>query len=316
MSFEYLRAEQEKNLVDFPVHFKQNFRRNFSPSSVSKQTIINMKNAGTITDRDLKIALFLFRHTFATATQIYRHFGGEYEYQSIKNRLETLVQYSVVNVFWLGEETSESFQRDALMIYCLDFGGKILVTNFTNEDTLNWQSGVNSRSSSRIGYELMVNEFYLSVLETCPEKMLFFRKNPSMRAKAGNGFVNFEPSFEMALEEDFEKRYFVGQVVTKEEVHMSFRDKMINMEPLFTTYTWKKYYGDVDKPPVLFVIGEDDLTAKNAGRAISTSTDIDLYRFTTLERMKRPLHEKGAFLKYVEEANALKEIILAIMEPN
>lgn len=311
MSFNYLKKTDEAVLSNIPNDYRQTFRYPLSVASVSKQAIMKMKLAGTITERDIKICHFLFTHTFATALQIQKYFAGEYEYQSIKNRLDKLVQNRIINQFSLGEVEGEKIETDALMIYCLDFGGKYLVTHFTNEDTTDWFSHENVQGSENIARDLMITEFYLQLMSSVPDKVQHFKKNPNMRV---NG-KNIVPAFEFSYQHGFEKKYIVGEVVRSNEAFVTFKDKIHKVEPLFTTNAWRKFFVDVEIPPALFVLTEDDLTARDAGTVLSNGTEIDRFLLTTTDRIGRQFGEKGAFLRYLPTTNQLREVAFADFKP-
>lgn len=311
MSFKYLKKDEEALLSNIPNDYRQTFRYPFSVASVSKQSVIKLKQDKTLTERDIKIVHFLFKHTFATALQIETYFAGEYEYQSIKNRLDKLVQYRLINQFSLGEIESDRIESDALVIYCLDFGGKYLVSHFTNEDTTDWFSSVNIQGSENVARDLMITEFYLQLMASIPEKVEHFKKNPVMRA----GGANIIPAFEFSYRHGFEKKYIVGEIVRTGEAFITFKDKIQKTEPLFTTNAWKKYFVDVERPPALFVMTEDDLTARDAGTVLANGTEIERYRLTTPERIRRHFGDKGAFLRYMPETNQLREVATSDFKP-
>lgn len=309
--FKYMKKEEEALLSNIPNDYRQTFRYPFSVASVSKQSVIKMKLDGTLTERDIKIVHFLFKHTFATALQLQTYFGGEYEYQSIKNRLDKLVQYRLINQFSLGQAETERIEPDAMLIYCLDFGGKYLVSHFTNEDTTDWFSTLNAQGSENVARDLMITEFYLRLMTSVPDKVEHFKKNPVMRA----GGSNIVPAFEFSLRSDFQKKYIVGEVVRSGEAFVTFKDKIQKSEALFTTNAWRKYFVDVEAPPALFVLTEDDLTARDAGTVVAKGTDIESYRLTTTERVQRQFWEKGAFMRYMPETNQLREVAIGDFKP-
>lgn len=307
MSLNYLRKTNEAELSNIPNDYRQSFRYPFSPASVSKQAIMKMKQEKTITERDIKICEFLFNHTFATALQVQKYFSGEYEYQSIKNRLDKLVQNRILNQFSLGQVEGDKIEADALMIYCLDFGGKYLVSHFTKEDTTDWFSHVNYQGSENVARDLMITEFYLQLMSSIPDRIHHFKKNPQMRV---NG-TNIVPAFEFSFQHNFQKKYVVGEVVRSNDAFISFKNKIQKVEPLFTTNAWKKFFVDVEEEPTLFVLAEDDLTARDSGTVLANGTDIERYRLTTTDRIGRHFGDKGAFLRYLPDKNQLREVAIA-----
>ncbi|WP_214688447.1 MULTISPECIES: hypothetical protein [unclassified Exiguobacterium] len=296
MSFNYVKQKDEGNISKIPNDYRQTFRYPFAVTSVSKNSVIKMKVDGTLTERDIKIVHFLFKHTFATALQIQKFFNAEDNYQSIKNRLEKLVQYRLINVFSLGQVETERLEPDALMIYCLDFGGKYIVSHFTNEDTSDWFSHVNIKGSENVARDLMITDFYLQLMDSIPDRVEHFKKNPTMRA-GGNNIV---PAFEFSYKFGFEKKYVVGEVVRSGEAFIQFKDRIQKMEPLFTTNAWRKFYVDVEQPPILIVLAEDDYTALDSGVVVTNGTEVERFVLTTSDRIQNPFGEKGTFLRFIK----------------
>lgn len=299
-------------ISDIPDDLRQTFQNKFT-NTVSKNEIIKMKNDGKLTERDLEIAKFLFKFRFATASQIqqYLQILNEDSEESasiyaIRNRLEKLVQNRVLNKFMLGDFEEEHIKQDSYPFYCLDLGGKYLVTHYSKEDTFDWYMITNMKSSEIIAKDLLSTQFYLQLMETCPEKIVFFNVNPELRV----GNKNIVPSFEFCMKIgglEGQHRYFLGEIGRDADVPLLFRQKAEKLEQLIITNAWKKYYYDSDIAPVLFVVSETDVLAKECGKILDTCTDIKNYRFTTYERMKRPLYEKGAFLRYLPDVEALME---------
>jgi len=288
---------------------KQVFNHNFT-INVGQREIIKMKNAEVITERDLKISRFLFNFKFATAEQICRYLKfisneETYSVENVERRLNKLVQYRVLNKFMLTQDLSlDKIQPDALDFYCLDLGGRYLLANYSNEDSSDWYSIVNMKGSEKIVKDLCVTEFYLSLLETVLTKISYFKPGPDIRI----GKNNIGPSFDMCIDNLGSKNYFVGEVVREFDFPVYFRDRAYKLENLFMGNGWKKYYYDASQPPVLFLLADNDETALEVSKLMTETTEINRFRITTDERMKKPLYELGAFLKYDDKEKELKEI--------
>ena len=309
--------QKGESLSQIGEDLKQVFDHDFT-LNVGQREIIKMKNADVITDRDLNIAKFMFKFKFATVEQVYKYLtliGPEEEagsFNSVRNRLNKLVQYRILNKFMLtNNPTYEKILPDALEIYCLDLGGRYLLANYSKEDTSDWYSIVNMKGSEIISKNLYVTEFYLSLIETIPDKVLYFNPDPDIRV----GKQNIVPSFDMCIEESGNKSYFVGEVVREFEFPVQFREKAYKLESLFVSNAWKKYYYDSLTPPVLFVFTDNDQSAYEVSKMITEITEMDRFRITTRERIKRPLHEVGAFLRYSEEKEVLQEIKATMFTP-
>lgn len=304
----YLK-QQEGNILVIPPDLKQTFQNKFT-LNISKNEIIKMKNNNIITERDIKIAKFLFQFKFATADQINRYLNEGTSGVNIKNRLDKLVKYRVLNKFMLGEYVDEAVAPDALEIYCLDLGGKYVLSHYSNEDTSDWYTTVNMVSSEIVSKNLLVAEFYIQLMRTCPHKIAHFKPEPELRVGKKNVF----PSFEMSMKINHQVKYFIGEVVREYDFPIHFREKALKLESLLTTNAWKKYYYDSISEPILFVFADSDYTALQAGKLLS-ATEIKNFRLSTDERIHRKLYDIGAFLRYVPDKDVLQEIKAVTFQP-
>lgn len=285
-----------------PADLKQTFENKFT-LNIGKNEIIKMKVNNVITDRDVKIAKFLFQFKFATAEQIYKLLGEESSKVNLKNRLDKLVKYRVLNKFMLSDFEEEKIAPDAFEIYCLDLGGRYLLANYSNEDTADWYSTINMKTSEIISKNLLITEFFIRVMQTCPEKIAHFKPEPELRV----GKKNVTPSFEMCMKVNGQTKYFIGEVVREYDFPVYLREKSVKLESLITTNAWKKYYYDSDSEPILFVFADSDLTALESGKLLAETTEIKNFRLSTDERIQKVLFETGAFLEYIPEQDVLKE---------
>jgi len=301
--------KHQEGVLSIPADLKQTFENKFT-LNIGKNEIIKMRNNNVITDRDIKIAKFLFQFKFATVEQIYKLLNEDATKVNLKNRLDKLVKYRILNKFKLGAFEIELSVPDALEIYCLDLGGRYLLAQYSNEDTSDWLSIVNMKSSEIIAKNLATTEFFLRMLDTCPGKLSHYKVEPELRV----GKKNIIPSFEMGMKVNGQMKYFIGEIVRDYDLPIYFRDRILKLESLLTTNAWKKYYYDTDSAPILFVIADSDMNALESGKIISTS-EIKNFRLTTDERMQRPLYQTGAFLKYLEEQDLLQETRAVTFEP-
>lgn len=312
MGFQYVKKDIGTHFEKIPSVYRQNFRYQFSVTGVSRNEIIRLRNNGQLTDRDLEIAKFLFKHTFATAEQIGNYLDGTGE--RIRNRLEELVKRRVLNSFFLAEVDMKMTAKDALVIYCLDFGGKYLVANYGGEDTSDWYSTVNMKGADLIGKDLIATQFYVNLRKSSKDNVKHFRATPQM--KVANKHVS--PLFELALDVNFSRKYCIGEVVFDGEEALNFRDQILKLEGLLTTNAWRKYFVDVNEPPILILIAENDLVARNAAAIVNRATEIDNRRIllTTIDRMENLFYEKGTFLIYDPNTNKLRNVIVNTFKPS
>lgn len=311
MDIQYVKKDIGTHFEKIPTVYKQNFRYQFSVTGVSKNEIIRLRNDGQLTDRDVEIAKFLFDHTFATAEQIGDYINGSGE--KIRNRLEELVKKRVLNSFVLAEIEMKVTQRDALNIYCLDFGGKYLVSSYGGEDTSDWYSTVNMKGADLVVKDLIATQFYVNLHKSSGKNLKNFKANPQM--KVANKHIS--PLFEFALDVNFSRKYLIGEVVLDGEEALSFRDQILKIEGLLTTNAWRKYFVDVEEPPLLILVAENDLVARNAAAIVNRATDIENKRLllTTIDRMETLFYEKGAFLIYDPTSNKMKNVIVSTFKP-
>lgn len=304
MVLHYLMQEDEKLLTKIPNNYRQTFQYPFSVTSVSRKGIIKMKMDGTLTSRDVDISLFLFQHRFATTSQICDYLDNEFEYEAIASRLEKLVKYRVINRFCLSETELTNVPHDAMYIYTLDFGGKYLIAQYTGEDTSTWISTDNGQISENVAKELILTDYYLQLKKSINSRLVSFKKNPAMRV-AG---TNIQPSLMFSYQYGVFTKYIICEICRSDEVMIGFRERIQKEEELFTTNAWRKYCVDSEEPPILFVIADDDMTARDAGRVVNRGTEISAYRMTTFERFHKHFGEKGAFLKYLPDEDVLKPV--------
>lgn len=296
--------------ITIPADLKQTFENKFN-LNIGKNEIIKMKNNNVITDRDITIAKFLFQFKFATVDQIYRMLGENKTKVNIKNRLDKLVKYRVLNKFMLSNFEDDRVASDAFEIFCLDLGGRYLLSNYSNEDTTDWYSTINMKASEIISRNIFITEFYLRLMETCPDKLSYFNIEPDFRV----GKKNVVPSFEMCLNIGGQNKYYIGEVVREYDFPIYLREKAMKLESLVCTNAWKKYYYDSKNPPILFAFADSDLTALETAKLISETSEIKSFRLSTDERIKLPLYETGAFLRYLPEQEVLQEIKAVTFKP-
>lgn len=303
--------KDEGHPVVIPADLKQTFENKFN-LNIGKNEIIKMKNNNVITDRDIQIAKFLFQFKFATADQIYKLLGEDKTKVNLKNRLDKLVKYRVLNKFMLSDFEEDVVALDAYQVYCLDLGGRYLLSHYSNEDTTDWYSTVNMKTSEIISKNLLATEIFLRVRETVKGKLLYFNIEPEFRV----GKKNVIPSFEMAMNINGQNKYFIGECVREYDFPVTMRDKVFKLESLVTTNAWKKYYYDADQPPILFIFADSDMTALESGKLISETSEIKNFRLSTDERIQRVLYETGAFLRYLPAQDVLQEIKAVTFKPS
>jgi len=232
--------QQQEGVVIIPADLKQTFENKFT-LNIGKNEIIKMKNNNAITERDLKIAKFLFQFTFATAEQLHTFLEEESTVGNIKGRLDKLVKYRILNKFMLGSYEDDRIHSDAFEVYCMDLGGKYLLSHYSNEDTTDWYSTVNMKTSEIVGKNLIATEFYIRLKQSVGERLVHFKSLPEMRV----GKKNVIPSFEFCLKEGIHRRYFVGEVAREFDFPVYF----------YGSHLWGGNPGPRDRSDQLFRYG-------------------------------------------------------------
>lgn len=300
--------KKEDAIINIPAGWKQVFHTKFT-LSVGQKEIVKMRNEGTITDRDLEVARLLFKFRFGTLEQISRYLGKnegkEVALSTLRNRLDKLVGYKVLNKFMLTQNAGfDKIPSDAKEFYCLDLGGRYLLSHYTNEDTSDWHTAVNMKSSDNVAKNLTILNFYLSLYTTAYGEVEYFNVEPELRV--GKKVVS--PSFELSYKSDGMRHFFMGEVVKDFDFPVQFRDKAQKLSRLLNTDAWMKYCLEAKEHPVLFVISDTDELAAMVAKHIHEATELRRFRVTTDERIEKPVTEKGTFLRYDEERGALVAI--------
>lgn len=288
------------NLIDYKKPFdiksnlRQKFEHDFDFRKVNENALIKMKQKNNISDRDIEIAKFLFKTRFATLNQIHRYLGGNLNKSNLKKRLEKLVSYRVLNQFTF--VTADGGQEEKIKIFCLDLGGRYLLAHFSTISTEDWNTTANLMAAELVGENLLVTEFYVRLLETCPEKLVNFEIYPEYRC----GDITIKANFKCTLSINSKKIHFIGDVNREYSFPDEFGKRARKYESLLTTNAWKKYYRNETNAPVLLVFSTTDELAAEAAETIHSLTRLDLkkIRFSTDERIREELSAKGTFLKY------------------
>lgn len=110
-------------------------------------------------------------------------------------------------------------------------------------------------------------------------------------------------SFDFCVRRDNESKYFIGEIITDEEIISRFAKSADSMEQIVSTNAWRKYYLDVDKPPVILYFVDDDDSALEIAQGLALRK-IERFRITTVERVEGDL--STAFMIYDKDANELK----------
>lgn len=266
--------------------------------SISVPQIITLVNKGQITKMDIEIVSFLFEFTMASLDQLQLF---EEDEEKLKRTLDKLVRLRILNKFCL-VENERTFKDDAYLIYCIDKGGAELLEHYKEgEDFKNFRIEKIVQPSLKVWKLLMVVDFYIRLLESCPNKLKMFQVQPTVFL----GKHKLVPHFALCVEHNNDDKYFVGDIVFANDMSPlakrseRFAEKLIQLESLLCTNVYKKSFG-METPPTLLIIAEDDETLSRAAELVSTSSipTATQFRLTTPEKLKKELGEKGVFYAY------------------
>lgn len=304
-----LKKSDVKSFADIEDDMNQVWHHEFR-KKVSKNVIVQKWDEGDITTEDLKVAQVLLHYRFATPEQLYDavDFERKLSFEAFKERLEELLLYRIVNAFGLTIRQGEhelDLDED-YVIYCLDVGGQgVLTHHIKDERLLDWLYIENVVSSAIVAHDLMVTEMERRFKKTNPAHLKYFKPSPELKLGRKTMFAAFEMLFEQQGHEleAPKRKYVVGEIMRKQEAPTTFRDKVNKWNKLLKEDYWRRYYGgsDATKPPILLVYAADDETAYHAAKILYETGDISNFRITTEERAKRPLYDKGVFMKYKPE---------------
>lgn len=284
---------------------------------VEDKNIIKLRNDRQISDSDMKIIKFLFKNRFATLEILYRYLqDSSKSIEDFKKDLTRLTRHRLINSFALVDTTGigagvkVDVPTDALLIYCLDIGGKILIEHFHGFDVTAWYTTENMRGPEKIGKDLITNAFLIRLMMDCNFKNnndeTYFKVNPEYTL----GKSKVIPSFEMKIMVKDIPKYYLGEIVRRHETPIEFREHFTKLGSVLSTNAWKKYFSDLEKIPTVLFVCEDDSHALEVAKIVSGFEILDPeteFRLTTDERMNRGLGVKGAFLAYDRALNTLQE---------
>lgn len=281
---------------------KQVFMNKFT-NTVGKNEVIKMFNEGKLTNKDLLICEFLFNNKFATLSQINAVLKANGHTDLQQQRAFRLSQNRIINRFVLSEDDNGDFSDERNIIYCLDFGGKFLLTHYSSSDTTEWVTSNNMMSEEIINNILMSNEIYIKLLSTLKDKLVSFNIMEERRIARQSTTVDFD--FGIQQEPNSPVKYYIGNFVRENDMIKNFPNKAVKLESLISTQGWKKYYFGGETAPACFFIAQDDMTALNVAKQIN-----ECYSFSGKDRyssfsriMNNNLYDKDTFLKY--DANGI-----------
>lgn len=282
MSIDYVKNDIEPNfLTGIPERYYQKFDHLCSIKSVPPVPVVKYRALGRATERlgrkgygdsDQAIMEFIYKNTFATARQLYEYMTLYYKTPAVVDkekfvdRLHQLVHDHILDSFTLRSTQDAMGEfKDALEIFCLDFGAKYILENFGEDpsSTYSWFSTVNNRSSKIVAKMLTQTEFYVATMRTIkhnrPElKPDDYVKNYISWPKFGMGTDTFELSGQLDFNYLTNKtRSLLMDVVYPNEEATYFRKRLKQTDELLHSKKWQRYFDLCLQPPKFIIIVAD-----------------------------------------------------------
>ena len=312
-------TEEEVVKKGIPGRLRQSFR--YAPSmntSISSMKLAELYTKNIITDNDLKMVKLLYRFSMATVKQLAVLLGlDEKECGGLADRLNSLIQYRVVNRFILVDEHTHNIkvEDDAFVVYTIDYGGALLMGKFSErEECDSWDVGnivfdtyhpdVMAETSTKVAKKLALIDFYLRLVEEVGDRLVRFECSPLLISKRDR----FKPRamFVIKSHSGSEKTFLLDALFEQELNTMEekdFREKAGRLDRFISSEAWKHVLNGTRAPGII-ILTDSDFAARDAG-GILYVTQIESFIMTTTDRIKRKLNSKGAFLKYTEKDNEI-----------
>lgn len=294
-----------KNKIVFPSDFQQLFQ--YQPSStmtINVQQLCNLRLRKVITDLDMTIIHFIYHCGIATFDQLMRLTKCEDE-NLLLHHLNTLTRNRIINRFTFADGTERTIAPDAFLMIACDKGAALLMKHFSDEesDYDNWRVETTIMTPIKVQKRLLMSEFYLRMMESCPTKIVKYDTTPIFVQKRDR----ITPRFVFAISTGKDHRYYVCETVSEDDLSgksgNSFVQRCLNDAKL-DAESIKSLYNESCTPAFLLIAENDDVAQRAA--EIAVNAGITTFRLTTAERMQRPTNAKGFMLKF--ENNALIEV--------
>ena len=277
---------------------KQVFKNAWTKNIVGDE-VVKLRHTEAITDEDLLIIKFIYKHSVATTSIIRDLVRPDAPLDEVHDLLERLLRSRFLNKFAITLYKAEEYPENALDIYCLDYGGRKLLMHYGDpeDEAEKWTQSAAMMSIPNVSERLIAADFHVQLMKNCGSNLQYIKLRPVYRRSKDPT----SPNFEFCIKHQDTHKYFIGVVARVANFQPYFRDLMAKIDDLVSSKAWKRYFYDETDAPVVIVIAENDLLALEAAKMISQRTNICAIRYTTDERMHQSLSTKGAFLKFVKE---------------
>jgi len=278
------------------------------PDYVYIKNFIDKKNEKSM-DIYLALLKFILKICFATEKQIktYLKYKG-FDTTDIEKLLDYLLQSRVLNMFAISKFPLFEIPEDALRCYCLDFGGKHILSHYDTDDILSWTSTNAVRGVEYVTKYLMTTQFYLSLVGSVPDNIYYFDSFDNFNI--GKRDVQVNAKFEIM--NGHTPRGFILEVVRKYDIPSSFQKKVEKLNVLFEEKHIDRYF---KIRPVILLLAENDKMALEVADIFFRNTNNDQFRILTDARIKDGFNARS-FMKYDPVENKLLTVKSALFLPH
>lgn len=304
----YVKKNQDMQFC-FQYDYKQTWHHSFNIYGVRPAYVYvkNFADSRNIHHADVSVALlrFLLNVSFATKSQIFEYLNLlNISTEEAEPLLERFLESRVLNAFILSRYPLDHIPEDALLFYCLDFGGKHLLSHYGQADLVEWTSVKAIRGVEYISKYLITNQFYLTVLKSVQKDLVYF-----------DSFVNFnigkkdmQVSAAFQIKNGHTKRDFVLEVIRDYDLPLAFQRKAEKIDALLNHKYIRKYY---QLDPVFLLLTDNDKAALECGEIYYRNTNSDQFRLLTLARIAEGFNDES-FLKFNPESNTITSVKSAL----
>lgn len=284
----------------------QFFLRSFVLTPTDEQ-LVSMVESGIIdTSRDVPMLENLLELRFVSIRMLKELYPNLSEVE-LEDWMENLVAARVLNKFVINQhrrEYGDEYPTDGLDYYCLDAGGKRILTMYGHPACLpeRWSVGNVSMGMARLSVHLALTELYISLKKACKQNLSYFETGKAL--KYAGGTARFSGEFGVQYKDGV--RHYLCSVALTDKLVPDFRDELDNTIAFMTSKALKAHFADEpDTPVVMLIITENNEIAEYIAEMIELKTaalDADIvFRFVTEADLKEGLNGTAALMRYVPE---------------
>lgn len=305
-----------KNTADgffsFNYDLKQTWHHSFNMQGVKPDYVYIKNFMDRRNEKNMSISIdllkFILKFCFVTQKQLemFLQLKG-YSVENLDKLLDYFLQSRILNMFALSRFPLGEVPADAFRCYCLDFGGKHILSHYGTEDVLSWTSTNAARGAEFIAKYLTTAQFYLALMGSAEKDIVYFDSFESFNI----GRRDMQVSGKFEIKQGFANRGFMLEIVRKYDLPSAFQKKSEKLDMLFSGKYIERYFSI---PPVVLFLAENDQAAEEVGEIFCRNTKNDMFRITTDERIRNGFTEKS-FMKYDPESKKLTTVKSSLFQP-